>query len=567
MGLWLGALLLPLTTAVCAAATTATVSGVVRDTQGVAQMGALVEVLSVGSQCVGTAFTDLYGQYRIANLRPGKYQVRASAALFVPSLRNNLRLSTGMRATVNLTMGMLSDPTTWLPVERRRPDEPGDDWTWTLRSAANRPILRVLGDVVLLSSNAQEGSRTSSLQARGSVSDGGGFGEGGVGSVVALDRAASDGSIAMLRAEVAGGDTGLGAGPATEISAGFERRTGLAGESRVVVSYASHPEMVSADSGGEVAGLQVLRMASAERIPLGDAVEMEAGGTIYAIHTTGTALTGQPFLRVTVRPGEVWAVRYRLATARDLQGFDGLDSIAAKLPVAAISGGVLRTERGKHQEIALSRKVRGGLIEAAVYHDSISNSTISGGGATGAEELAADSSAGSVVVDTTTGSFRFLSAGYTANGLSLRLSEPLTASLWAELEYQSGAAMTSRSTGTGLSELTSGMHSEPSQAATIALQGRDERTGTMLRASYRWQPQQMMTAVAPYEALSDQGYLCIYLRQAVRWGDRLPPGIEATVDVTNLLAEGYRPFLSADGRTLFLAESPRTIQAGLSFKF
>jgi outer membrane receptor protein involved in Fe transport len=53
----------------------------------------------------------------------------------------------------------------------------------------------------------------------------------------------------------------------------------------------------------------------------------------------------------------------------------------------------------------------------------------------------------------------------------------------------------------------------------------------------------------------------------VRWGDRLPPGIEATVDVTNLLAEGYRPFLSADGRTLYLAESPRTIQAGLSFKF
>jgi hypothetical protein len=566
MGLWLGALLLPLTTAVCAAATTATVSGVVRDTQGVAQMGALVEVLSVGSQCVGTAFTDLYGQYRIANLSPGKYQVRASAALFVPSLRNNLRLSTGMRATVNLTMGMLSDPTTWLPVERRRPDEPGDDWTWTLRSAANRPILRVLGDVVLLSSNELEGPHGASLQTRGSVSGGGGFGQGGVGSVVALDRAAGDGSIAMLRAEVADGNAG--GGPASEIDAGFERRTGLAGESRVVVSYAVHPEVVSAVSGGEVAGLQVLRMASAERIPLGDAVEMEVGGTIYAIHTTGTTLTGQPFLRVTVHPGEVWAVRYRLATARDLQGFNGLDSIAAKLPVAAISGGRLRTERGKHQEIALSRRVRSGLIEAAVYHDSISNSTIAGGGAADAAELAADSNTGSVVVDTTTGNFRLLSAGYATNGLSLKLSEPLTEGLWAELEYQSGAAMASRSSGsTGLSELTSEMHSEPSQAATIALQGRDERTGTMLRASYRWQPQQMMTAVAPYEDLSDQGYLSFYLRQSVRWGDRLPPGIEATVDVTNLLAEGYRPFLSADGRTLYLAESPRTIQAGLSFKF
>ena len=53
----------------------------------------------------------------------------------------------------------------------------------------------------------------------------------------------------------------------------------------------------------------------------------------------------------------------------------------------------------------------------------------------------------------------------------------------------------------------------------------------------------------------------------MRWGDRLPPGLEATIDVTNLLAEGYQPFLSADGRTLFLAQSPRTIRGGLSFTF
>jgi hypothetical protein len=39
------------------------------------------------------------------------------------------------------------------------------------------------------------------------------------------------------------------------------------------------------------------------------------------------------------------------------------------------------------------------------------------------------------------------------------------------------------------------------------------------------------------------------------------------VDVTNLLAQGYLPFLSADGRTLYLAQSPRAIQGGLSFTF
>jgi len=49
--------------------------------------------------------------------------------------------------------------------------------------------------------------------------------------------------------------------------------------------------------------------------------------------------------------------------------------------------------------------------------------------------------------------------------------------------------------------------------------------------------------------------------------DMLPAGLEATVDVSNLLAEGYRPFLSSDGKTLYLAQTPRTIQAGLAFNF
>jgi hypothetical protein len=111
------------------------------------------------------------------------------------------------------------------------------------------------------------------------------------------------------------------------------------------------------------------------------------------------------------------------------------------------------------------------------------------------------------------------------------------------------------------------LHAEAAQAATVAVKGRVVRTGTKLRAAYRWQTDHTVTAVGPYEANSNQSYLSFYVGQELRWGDRLPGGLEATIDVTNLLAEGYQPFLSADGRTLFLAQSPRTIQGGLSFRF
>jgi hypothetical protein len=564
------ALMLALTPAVCVAGSTAAVSGVVRDTQGVAQMGAMVEVLAAGSMSVAMAFTDMYGRYRIANLLPGSYQVRATAALFVPAMRRNLRLATGMRATVNLTLNMLSDPAAWLPVERRRPDEPGDDWTWTLRSAVNRPILRVLddGQVEMASGQRVEAKTGRPVKAQVTVVGGvGGFGAGGVRSVLALDRAMESGADAMLRASI--GAMGADARNASaELAAGYERSLGFAGTSRMVVSCASHPEMMS--TGGtdpsNAMGMQLVRMASAEKMELGDAVDLEAGGTVYAVRTSGVAMAAQPFVRVTVHPGEVWAVRYQLATARDVQSFDGLDSIAPAMPVAVVSDGRMEMENGSHQEIALSRRVGKGVVEAAVYRDAMGRPAIEGVGAMGAADAMAGAGASGVVADGATDSFAFLGAGYTSRGVRLTVSEPMTANLWAALEVETGAALApADGSGERLAEVAAGLHAEDAESVTAEVKGRIARSGTKVRAAYRWQPRQLVTAVDPYE--EDQGYLSLYVRQAVRWGDRLPPGLEATVDVTNLLAQGYLPFLSSDGRMLFLAQSPRAIQGGLSFTF
>jgi hypothetical protein len=39
------------------------------------------------------------------------------------------------------------------------------------------------------------------------------------------------------------------------------------------------------------------------------------------------------------------------------------------------------------------------------------------------------------------------------------------------------------------------------------------------------------------------------------------------VDVRNLLAEGYRPFVSNDGSVLYFAQISRAVEGGLSFTF
>ena len=231
----------------------AAVSGVVRDAQGVAQMGALVQVLAADSVTIATAFTDTHGRYAIVNLNPGTYLVRASATLLVPATRANLQLRTGTVTVVNLTLAALFDTTSWLPAERRRAGEPDDDWKWTLRSSANRPILRIMdnGALIEVSTSASESSSAQRTQARTTVVSGDGeFGAGGVHNILAIHRLLDDGSDMIVRADIGSiGSTRVPAyAPSQEFEAGYEQRQGFSGAARTVVSYKAHPELVAAGS-------------------------------------------------------------------------------------------------------------------------------------------------------------------------------------------------------------------------------------------------------------------------------------------------------------------------------
>jgi hypothetical protein len=578
------------------------IAGVVRDAQGVVQMGALVQVLTANSTTVATAFTDQHGRYSVANLAPGRYLVRASATLFVPVTRANLQLRTGATAVVNLTLAALYDTASWLPAQRRRADETSDDWKWTLRSTANRPILRMVeeGTMIEVSSSARDNPRTIRVRALEAIESGdGGFGQGGVHNVVTLHEGMDDGSDVMLRADLgagmrgvtvptsamAGTAPGIGAALAgSEFDAGYEGRTGFnGGVLRTVVSYKSHPELVGTGfvpgtQGGS--GLQVMEITSAQRMAVGENIEVEAGDRIEAIREGVSAVQTHPFFRVSVHPTGEWTLEYRLASDRGVQQFDDVTSGDSDVPVALVRNGHLAVERGFHQEIAIGRRAPKASVQVTFYHDGISGAAIAGGetGTVSQRADAAQANAGvsftpvGILLDPTTGSFRTLAAGYTSEGARVSVSSALTPALWVAAEYSTGEALTmpdSEVSGmpVGLEEALAELHSMHSQTATIALKGRLVGAGTRVRASYRWQPTRGVTAVDGYSSFGDQAYLNCMVRQPIRLGQSLPQGLEATIDVTNLLAQGYRPFLSADGHTLYFAQAPRTIQAGLSFSF
>src|SRR5437588_415327 len=118
------------------------ISGYVRSTAGVPQMGAAVEGLSAAARTL-KVFTDENGFYSIHDLLPGNYSLKVTAPSFLPALRDRIGLRAGSTMMVNVTLNTLFEAIQLGPL--RGPAE-DDDWKWTLRSMANRPVLRVLDD-------------------------------------------------------------------------------------------------------------------------------------------------------------------------------------------------------------------------------------------------------------------------------------------------------------------------------------------------------------------------------------------------------------------------------------
>ncbi len=109
------------------------ISGTVKDGSGTPQMGAAVQLFTSATTLGATVFTDARGFYSAENLLPGTYQIKVTAASFLPSLRENVSLRAGGRVLVNVTLNTLADALLLLPVRRSLNTEP-DDWHWTLRS-------------------------------------------------------------------------------------------------------------------------------------------------------------------------------------------------------------------------------------------------------------------------------------------------------------------------------------------------------------------------------------------------------------------------------------------------
>jgi hypothetical protein len=543
------------------------ISGVVRDAQGVPQIGAVVQLLRPDLSVIASVFTNNTGHYKLPSVLPGRYAVKAMGTAFLPSLREDVRVRSS--AVVNLTLSTLYEVMQWLPAEPRSSNAQQDDWKWTLRAAANRPLLRWLEDgplVVVSDGSGGSPKLKARLMATGEQ---GTFGESGERVSAAMEETPANSRELLAQVDF---DPGTDAG--LESMLGFRQELGFAGSVESVAAVAIHPEIDAAGSEG----LDEAAVRTLETINLGDALEAEAGSTQvlarFAQNSPNTIMAALPFASLAWRSGDS-TVRYRMASAVPAaEDADG-SGAAAGLPALSMRDGRLAMEHGMHQEIGWERSTGNSDVAVLVYADKIDSPVMEAMGSPAPGGSGSVAATSTLLYDSASGLMRAAGPGFTSSGVQASVEHRLTKGSEIRVSCANGSALVLASPqpggqGMALAQLLASAHARHAQSYSISLSGRLDGSGTRWRATYRWQPEATITSVASFSQNAGDPYLNLQFRQPIRIrrdeSDGMG-GLEVLVNLRNLLAEGYRPYLLSDGSLLVFAQDQRSFSGGLAFNF
>jgi len=548
------------------------ISGYVRDGSGAPQMGAAVEILGSAAQAL-KVFTDDHGFYSVASLLPGTYSIKVSAPSFLPTLREKIGVRAGAKLMVNVTLTTLFEAIQLVPL--RSPVE-DDDWKWTLRSVANRPILRVLEDGTTVV--AQSGESAADRDLKGTLtflagSPGQGFGSPDMSAGFAVERSLLSSGTLRLN-----GNVGYGAGgqriPAAVLRTTYTNRFNGVFEPSVAITALrlNSPDLNTMPS----ATLQALSVTSSDRIVLGNKLEMKLGSELQTIQFMGRVHAFKPFgsADLHITPNTVLEYQYASSVPStrlenrlgdDRAGDDRFESassdlseIAPRMSIAEFSPAV---ERARHQEVSVSQRIGKNNMQIAFYSDRIIDPALAGLG-----EVSAES--GDVLPDVYSGTFSYRGNDYSTRGMRVVLQRKLLSDLTATLDYAYGGALDLSRPDIQLQDAREWIRAERRQAVAAKFSGTLPMSKTHWIASYRYTGGHTLTPVDLFDSSAGQSdpYLNLFIRQPIP-ASFLAGHMEVLMDLRNLLAQGYVPVVGRDGRTLYLVQSARSVRGGVAFSF
>jgi Carboxypeptidase regulatory-like domain len=537
------------------------ISGYVRSSAGVPQMGAIVEVLSTAAHSL-KAFTDDRGFYSINDLIPGTYSLKVSAPSFLPALRDRIGLRAGSAMVVNVTLNTLFEAIQLGPLRGPADD---DDWKWTLRSMANRPVLRVLDDdsqvtAVKAATEGEDHDLKASLSfLAGSPSEGYGTVSDMSTGFSLEHKILSDDALALE------GNVGYGQGAGAAILRTSYTHHAASGS---VPAVALTVRRLAPPVGSfRQQGLQAFSLTTSDDLTLGNVLELKFGSELQTVQFMGRFTAFQPFGTADLHLSPNTVVEYRYASSRpsgtmakesDVESTD-LGQSGPRVSLASFSPAL---ERAHHQEVSLSRRLGRNNLQFAFYSDQVSNTVLTGVGV-------ATAGSGEMLPDVDSGTFSYQGRDLDTSGLRLVLQRKLTADLTATLDYGYGGVLDLAQPDVELQEARQSLSTVRRHALSAKLNGKLPGCRTHWTTSYGWVSGRALTTVDMFNSSAGQSdpYLNVFLRQPLPGFSFLPLHMEAMLDLRNLMAQGYVPVMGPDGRTVYLVQSARSVRGGVAFTF
>jgi hypothetical protein len=561
LGFKLGLLWIALALPVLAADRSGSISGYVRSASGVPQMGAMVEVLGSAAHTL-KVFTDENGFYSAAGLLPGVYSIKAYSPSFLPALRERIGLRPGTSVIVNLKLSGLFEAIQMPPLRGPADD---DDWKWVLRSASNRPILRML-DQGSLASVAAADSGADKHDVKGTLSFVAGSASGGFGSTSDMNT-----GFSVEKSLFASGTIGLqgnvgynGGSPNTVLRASYSHA--MANGSKPEMAFTVR-RLAAPGINGYGTALQAMALSVSDGFTLGDIVELRFGSELQTIQFLGRVTAFRPFGSADVHLSPNTVLEYRYATSEPNSRLEkGFDSAPADLsesgPRVSMAGFTSTIERAHHHEVSLSQRMGNTNLQIAMYSDRVADPALTGVG-----DVASDS--GEVLPDFYSGTFTYRGKDLDAQGMRVVLQRKLASDLTATLDYGYGGVLDLSKSDIALQDARRDTYVRNRHTASAKFSGTLPGIKTHWTTSYRWISGQALTPVDMFNESAGQSdpYLNILLRQPIPGTGFLPGHMDAVIDVRNLLAQGYVPVMGQDGRTVYLVQSARSVRGGVAFTF
>jgi hypothetical protein len=544
-----------------AGVTPGSITGYVRNSAGVAQMGATIELLGTAGQS-RVVYTDAKGFFTLGGLLPGSYDLRVSAPSFLPTLREDVALAAGASKVLNITLNTLFEAVRMLPPLKRGNDE-DDSWKWTLRSNSNRPILRFDdGSPVIVETASQDKGTTGSLAflAGGSSQ--------GYGSAADLVTAFSV-EHSLFRTSTIGleGNLGYATGMPDGVVRASYRRPGNEGWTPTIALIVRR--FATPDAAPHRGALEAVAMAYSDGFSIGEVLDFQFGGEAQNIQFLGHGATA-------FRPSAVadWhltsntILEYRYATSEpNTRASKGFDSAPADLsetgPRMTMVNGEPLLENAHHHEISLSQRAGGNKLQIAYFRDRIKDPALLGVGDVGwATE--------DILPDVYSGTFSFNGGALDAQGVRLVFQRRLSGAVTATLDYAYGGVLELEQPNVDWNVVRSSLQHGWRHSAALRLNGGVPRSKTRWIASYRWTSgDNTLTSVDLFNASAGQtdAFFNVFVRQPLPRMHFIPGNMEALVDLRNLLAQGYVPVMGPDGKTVYLMQSARSVRGGVAFTF